>query len=705
MLVPLENNIGLTSISLSLIYFLKKQAIINNSFKPFFYFSLKSNFLDSTQFIIKKYFSKFVHTLDDQNLFKQKMHSYKYLSLSDQIFKECYSKSLLYEVFLIEGMNYIENQYSFQINYDLSKNLDSEIIFISNLKKLSLNSMKEKEKEIEILCKLYKHSNVLGVIYNNIFSSFREKNNFFDKLLCPKYTQKCKIYKIFKKNYFKKSSVPILSCIPWNNKLVKISIIDVFNFLNLNALYKKPINNWILKEVVLFETNCWSLLSKNNLSFSLIILNINIIDVFINFFNSKNIKICIGGILLTEVSKSKETKNFLFKKFKNICATIFFTKKNTMDIFEKLKSFTFNINMKSKSSIHKIQKYFSSFFYHDFFRNFFIKKKYNNLKYSPKKFCFFLEKLSKNSKKRIILPESYDTRILKAVSICHESRVAKCVLLGQPETIYRISEEQGINLNREIEILNPDLIRYKYISRLIEIRKNKGISKYSAINQLKNNTILATLILESGRVDGLVAGASNTTADTIRPALQLIKTNPVYSLVSSIFFMLLPNQVVIYGDCAININPTSEELAEIAIQSANSAKIFNIEPRIAMLSYSTGYSGNGDQVEKVRKATDIVKIKRPDLIIDGPIQYDAAISNTVSKLKSPNSPILGSANIFIFPDLNSGNITYKAVQRSSELISIGPMLQGLRKPVNDLSRGASVQDIIYTIALTSAQSV
>ncbi|MBZ2279307.1 MAG: phosphate acyltransferase, partial [Buchnera aphidicola] len=201
-----------------------------------------------------------------------------------------------------------------------------------------------------------------------------------------------------------------------------------------------------------------------------------------------------------------------------------------------------------------------------------------------------------------------------------------------------------------------------------------------------------------------VSGSVNTTANTIRPALQLIKTDPNTTLVSSIFFMLLPDKVLIYGDCAVNVNPNSQELAEIAIQSANSAKIFGIKPRIAMLSYSTDKSGFGDQVEKVRDATNIIRIQRPDLIVDGPIQYDAATSRVVSLLKMKNSFTSGDANIFIFPDLNSGNITYKAVQRSAKLVSIGPMLQGLRKPVNDLSRGATIDDIIYTIALTSIQS-
>jgi len=205
-------------------------------------------------------------------------------------------------------------------------------------------------------------------------------------------------------------------------------------------------------------------------------------------------------------------------------------------------------------------------------------------------------------------------------------------------------------------------------------------------------------------VDGLVSGAVHTTANTVRPAFQLIKTAPQYHQVSSIFFMLLPEQVVVYGDCAVNPDPDAETLAEIALQSAHSAQAFGIEPRVAMISYSTGDSGTGADVDKVREATRIAKQRAPDLLIDGPLQYDAAATESVGRQKAPDSPVAGRATVFVFPDLNTGNTTYKAVQRSARVVSVGPMLQGLNKPVNDLSRGAMVDDIVYTIALTAIQA-
>jgi len=238
---------------------------------------------------------------------------------------------------------------------------------------------------------------------------------------------------------------------------------------------------------------------------------------------------------------------------------------------------------------------------------------------------------------------------------------------------------------------------------MVELRKGK-INDIQAKEQLQDTVVLGTMMLALDQVDGLVSGAVHTTANTVRPAFQLIKTAPEYSLVSSVFFMLLPDEVYVYGDCAINPDPDAQQLAEIAIQSADSARAFGIDPRIAMISYSTGTSGTGADVDKVREATEIARQRRPDLLIDGPLQYDAASVESVGRQKAPESPVAGRANVFIFPDLNTGNTTYKAVQRAANVVSVGPMLQGLNKPVNDLSRGALVDDIVFTIALTAIQA-
>ncbi|TBW38747.1 phosphate acetyltransferase [Siculibacillus lacustris] len=306
--------------------------------------------------------------------------------------------------------------------------------------------------------------------------------------------------------------------------------------------------------------------------------------------------------------------------------------------------------------------------------------------------------------KRIVLPEGDEPRTIRAAAICAEKRIAHCVLLGAPDRIRAVAKAHGIDLPAEVEIVDPETVRGTYVDPMVELRKAKGLNALQAHKQLEDTVVLGTMMLAKGDVDGLVSGAVHTTASTVRPALQLIKTAPGSSIVSSVFFMLMPDQVLVYGDCAINPDPTAQELAEIAIQSADSARAFGIEPKVAMISYSTGSSGTGLDVDKVREATALVRGRRPDLVIDGPIQYDAASVESVGRQKAPDSPLDGHANVFIFPDLNTGNTTYKAVQRSAGVVSVGPMLQGLRKPVNDLSRGALVDDIVYTIALTAIQA-
>ncbi|MCR3805704.1 phosphate acetyltransferase, partial [Pseudomonas aeruginosa] len=278
------------------------------------------------------------------------------------------------------------------------------------------------------------------------------------------------------------------------------------------------------------------------------------------------------------------------------------------------------------------------------------------------------------------------------------------VLLAKPEEVQAVAQAQGIVLPEGLEIIDPDLVRQRYVEPMVELRKGKGLNAPMAEQQLEDSVVLATMMLALDEVDGLVSGAIHTTASTIRPALQLIKTAPGYNLVSSVFFMLLPDQVLVYGDCAVNPDPSASDLAEIAVQSAASAQAFGIPARVAMISYSTGDSGSGVDVDKVREATRLAREQRPDLLIDGPLQYDAAAIASVGRQKAPNSPVAGQATVFIFPDLNTGNTTYKAVQRSADCVSVGPMLQGLRKPVNDLSRGALVEDIVYTIALTAIQA-
>jgi phosphate acetyltransferase len=323
---------------------------------------------------------------------------------------------------------------------------------------------------------------------------------------------------------------------------------------------------------------------------------------------------------------------------------------------------------------------------------------------SPPAFRHRLVEEARAANKRIVLPEGVEPRTVAAAAIVQERGIARCMLLGNPDEVRDVARKHGVTLPAAIEIVDPAAVAPRYVAPLVERRKAKGMTPEVAARELSDSIMVGTMMMALDEVDGLVSGAVHTTAHTIRPALQLIKTVPGCDLVSSVFFMCLPEQVLVFGDCAVNPNPTAEQLADIAIQSADSAAAFGIEPRVAMLSYSTGTSGTGEEVEKVKRATDLARAARPDLAIDGPLQYDAAIMPDVARSKAPKSPVAGKATVFIFPDLDAGNVTYKAVQRSANVVSIGPMLQGLAKPVNDLSRGCLVEDIVFTIALTAIQA-
>ena len=323
---------------------------------------------------------------------------------------------------------------------------------------------------------------------------------------------------------------------------------------------------------------------------------------------------------------------------------------------------------------------------------------------SPPAFRYRLIEAARADQRRIVLPEGTEPRTVAAAAIVGARGIARCVLLGNQEEIRDVAAKQGVELPGSVEIIDPALVAPHYVAALVERRKAKGMTVERAEIELQDPIMVGTMMMALDEADGLVSGALHTTAHTIRPALQIIKTVPGCNLVSSVFFMCLPDQVLVFGDCAVNPNPTATELADIAIQSADSAIAFGIPARVAMLSYSTGQSGTGEDVEKVKEATRLAKQRRPDLLIDGPLQYDAAVMPDVARLKAPKSPVAGQATVLIFPDLNTGNVTYKAVQRSANVVSIGPMLQGLAKPVNDLSRGCLVEDIVFTINLTAIQA-
>jgi len=323
---------------------------------------------------------------------------------------------------------------------------------------------------------------------------------------------------------------------------------------------------------------------------------------------------------------------------------------------------------------------------------------------SPAAFRYRLVELARAADACVVLPEGTEPRIVQAAVACAERGIARSVLLGSPDEVTGLARSLGLRLPDGVTVVDPQAVAERYVAPLAQLRRHRGWTEEIAREHLADPIMVGTMMLRQGEVDGMVAGAVHTTSATVRPALQILGTEPGSRLVSSVFFMCLPDEVVVYGDCAIKPQPDAEELADIAIQSAASARAFGIEPRVAMISYSTGTSGAGSNVDKVAEATRIVREREPDLAVDGPLQYDAAAVASVGHAKRPGSAVAGRANVFVFPDLDTGNTTYKAVQRTAQVVSVGPMLQGLAKPVNDLSRGAMVDDIVYTLALTAIQT-
>ena len=324
---------------------------------------------------------------------------------------------------------------------------------------------------------------------------------------------------------------------------------------------------------------------------------------------------------------------------------------------------------------------------------------------TPLMFQYEVEQRARADKRTIVLPESNDDRVLRSAAILLHRDIANLILLGDAAAIAARAGELGLDLTgAKIQDPADPVLVERFAAEYARLRAHKGMTVDQARTVMTDASYFGTMMIHEGLADGMVSGAIHTTANTIRPSLEFIKTKPGVAIVSGYFLMCLPDRVLVFADCAVNPNPTAENLADIAIASAETAESFGIEPRVALLSYSTGTSGTGPDVDLVREATALLRDRRPDLPVEGPIQFDAAVDKVVAHTKLPDSPVAGHATVFIFPDLNTGNTTYKAVQRTANALAIGPVLQGLKKPVNDLSRGALVADIVNTVAITAIQA-
>lgn len=496
--------------------------------------------------------------------------------------------------------------------------------------------------------------------------------------------------------------VPMLGFVPWDQVNNRARVADLrsicdFEYLNEGEAKTRRIS-WLLVATRSVDT-----LTKNLKANTLIVTAGDRVDVLMMAALAEQRGVKLAGLLLTSGIQPSQQSIDLIQAALDSGLPVLETTERTYEVVSNFSSLFLDVPNQDEERFTALTNHVAAHLDRDALLK--LTERSYKTQLSPAAFRYKLVKRAAQLDNTIVLPEGDEPRTLEAAQLCCERNIAKCILLGEPEKIRTQLKALNIDQHPNLQIVNPIESFHRYIETFVELRKHKGMTHSLATDILQEDRImLGTLMLHCGDVDGLVAGAENTTAATVTPAFQIIKTKPGQSLVSSCFFMCLPDQVLVYADCAINPDPTSEQLADIAIQSAESAIAFGIEPRVAMISYSTGSSGTGSDVDKVIAATKLAKEKLPEVLIDGPLQYDAASVANVAKSKAPSSSVAGQATVFIFPDLNTGNTTYKAVQRSAGVISIGPMLQGLNKPVNDLSRGALVDDIVYTIALTSIQA-
>ncbi|BBP85364.1 phosphate acetyltransferase [Pseudomonas sp. Pc102] len=588
------------------------------------------------------------------------------------------------DVVIVEGMVPTRHaSYAARVNFHLAKSLDAEVILVSAPENETITELSDR---IEIQAQLFggpRDPKVLGVILNKVREAgFAEQIRENSSLL-------------------RSDDFRLLGCIPWEDELNAARTRDVADLLGARVINAGDYDQRRVQTIVLCARavpNTVPLLKPG----VLVVTPGDRDDIILAASLAAMNGVPLAGLLLCSDFPPDPRIMELCRGALQGGLPVLAVATGSYDTATNLNRMNKEIPVDDRERAEKVTAFVARFLDQDWLRDRCGTPR--ELRLSPPAFRHQLVKRAQLAGKRIVLPEGAEPRTVQAAAICQARGIARCVLLAKPEDVQAVAAAQGIVLPEGLEILDPDLIRPRYVEPMVELRQGKGLNAPMAAAQLEDSVVLGTMMLALDEVDGLVSGAVHTTANTIRPALQLIKTAPGYKLVSSVFFMLLPEQVVVYGDCAVNPDPSAAELAEIALQSADSAAAFGIEPKVAMISYSTGDSGSGEEVEKVREATRIARAARPDLLIDGPLQYDAAAIDSVGRQKAPNSPVAGHATVFVFPDLNTGNTTYKAVQRSAQVISVGPMLQGLRKPVNDLSRGALVDDIVYTIALTAIQA-
>lgn len=573
--------------------------------------------------------------------------------------------------------------FEFELNVEIANNLGCPVLMIANAHEGSIDGV-VRSCRFAIESFEEKGSQILSIIVNRT----------------PPQLQREMLKSLREKLHEK---IGLIYSIPFEEMLDRPTMAEIVKALDAKVIYgreqlSRPVSRFVIAAMNL--KNLLPRLANDNL----IITSVDRIDIILGMlaaYRSSNMP-NIGGIVLTGYLKPDETLRNLLLGMDDL-VPIIKVEEDTFTTAMKIKAIH---NCITPSSVLKIASGLGLFEAHVLTSE--LRRKiigYSMLFTTPKMFEFGLINRARAQKQTIVLPEGDDERILRAAEILVHRDAVEIVLLGKVQVIKSKILALGLAL-ADVRIIDPvesDLFD-DYVATYFALRKHKGITPDNARDVMSAVNYFGTMMVYKGHADGMVSGAAHSTLNTVRPSLEFVKTKPGSTIMSSVFFMCLEDRVLVYGDCAVNPKPTAEQLAEIAIESSRTAVLFGIKPFVAMLSYSSGTSGIGEEVEKVKKATEIAHKLAPDLLLEGPIQYDAAVDPVVAATKMPESKVAGKATVFIFPDLNTGNNTYKAVQRSAGAVAIGPIMQGLNKPVNDLSRGCVVTDIVNTVAITAIQA-
>lgn len=706
LLIPINRGIGVTSAALGLIRAFDYNGIKAGFMKPFLQDDTldKQHRLDSSSVLIKQAFDLNPPPSINRQRVERMIGDDNLDNLMEEVVVNYHTIGDDHDVVICEGLvSTTETSYAAQINLAIAHALDAKIIFVSTA---------DTQNPAQLADRLDVHAREFGGLENSrtlgcILMRVHNVPNTFETQpvapgeavvsLDPDFIQEVQRLSPF----FHTDSFRLIGVVPFSESLSVPRTWDIAAELDATWLNEGEAKTRRINRISLTARS----VARVNEVFTrgtLMVVPGDRDDLLLAAALACINGIPLAGLVLTGGTLPNATVSELWQGALKTGIPVMSVESDSYETVQSLTNMSAEIPSDDIERAQEVARYVAAHLDLSWIKAYFSQN--NEPRLSPSAFRHQVVKKAQNANKRIVLPEGSEPRTVEAACICQSRGIANCVLLAKRSDVVQVAKNRSLTLPEGLEIIDPDTLDMnKYIAAMVERRKGK-MSEAVAAENLKDTVYLGTIMLQMGEVDGLVSGAIHTTANTVRPAFQLIKTAPDYSLVSSVFFMLLPEQVVVYGDCAINPDPNAEELAEIAIQSAKSAAAFDIVPKVAMISYSTGSSGTGADVEKVTRATEIVRQRAPDLLIDGPLQYDAASVMSVGKQKAPDSPVAGQANVFIFPDLNTGNTTYKAVQRSANVISVGPMLQGLNKPVNDLSRGALVDDIVYTIALTAIQA-